>query len=311
MKVFTSCVLALLAAVLAFASLAVSADAATRKKKEKPPESPYELPMRIVVVRNNVPGCEPLCPQWISAEGTITAKTPALFKKALARTGDMRLPIVITSTGGDVDAGLAIGKMIRDRHLDVVVGWTYYADCEPHRKDCKLPKSQKGIHRGIAISSGAFCVSACTFILASGEKRLLGEGALVGVHQISRTITQEKVHYYERYRIVNGKRKVLSRKVVSRKPVKSYLSTKLDSRLKKKLVAYFDKMGVSDSLLGMFNKAPPSSMYLLKPEEARSTRLITGTMSSVELIASGRCKTSPPGENCILLEGPDQASATP
>ena len=75
------------------------------------------------------------------------------------------------------------------------------------------------------------CVSACAFILAAGEKRFMGQGTAVGVHQISRTITQEKVRYYERYRIVGGKKQVLSRKIVSRKPVKSYLSTKLDRRL--------------------------------------------------------------------------------
>lgn len=301
MKSSVSWLLALLAVVSAITLSGVSVEAAT-KTKEKPPESPYELPMRIVVVRNNVPGCEPLCPQWLSAEGQITSKTPALFKKALADTRAFRLPIVITSTGGDVDAALAIGEMIHKRHLDVVVGWTYFAGCAPLEKDCKLPKGQAGIYRGIALSSQGFCVSACSFVLAAGERRLRGEGSFVGVHQISRTITREKVRYYERYRIVNGKRKILSRKIVSRKPMKSYVSTKLDKRLEKKLAAYFNRMGVDKSLLALFGRAPPTSMYMMAGDELRTTRLITGATPAVDLIAQSLCAQTPPAGNCVLLE---------
>ena len=301
LKVFSACLLALVAALLAFGFLAVPAEAAARKK-EKPPESPFEMPMRIVIVRNNVPGCEPLCPQWLSAEGQITSKTPALFRKALANTRAFPLPIVMTSTGGDVDAALAIGEMIRKRHLDVVVGWTYFAGCAPVEKKCKLPKEQKGVYRGIAMSSRGFCVSACAFILAAGEKRLRGEGTYVGVHQISRTITREKVRYSERYSIVKGKKKILSRKIVSRKPMKSYVSTKLDKRLEKKLAAYFNRMGVDKSLLALFERAPPTSMYLLAGDELRTTRLITGVTPALDLIASSLCANTPPAGNCVLLE---------
>jgi hypothetical protein len=303
MKTFPSVVLALLAGLLIILLPGAASDAATKKTKAKPKEvPPYELPMRVVIVRNNVPGCEPLCPQWISAEGQITSKSPAVFRKTLAKVKNMHLPVVVSSPGGDVDAALAIGKAIRESGLDVVVGWTYFADCAPHRKDCTLPKAQKGIYRGIALSHQGFCVSACSFILAAGQQRLLGEGAFVGVHQISRTVTREKVRYYERYRIVKGKKQVLSRKVVSRTPMKSYVSTKLDKKLEKKIIAYFKTMGVDGALLKMFNKAPPSSMYMLPLQEAHATKLITGVISAVDLVASRRCISDPPADNCILIE---------
>lgn len=302
-KALFSCLLALAAVLLAFAVIAMPAEAAKKKKKEEEPARPtYDLPMRVVIVRNNVGGCEPLCPQWVSAEGQITAGTPALFKKALATARKLQLPIVITSPGGDVDAALIIGEMIRARHLDVAVGWTYFGGCAPHQKDCKLPKEQKGIYRGIILSGQGFCVSACTFILASGERRMRGEGTFVGVHQISRTITREKVRYYERYRMVNGKKKVLSRKIVSRKPMKSYVSTKLDKRLEKKLIAYFNRMGIDKSLLALFNRAPPSSMYMLAGDEVRTTRLVTDVTPALDLVASNLCAKTPPAGNCVLLE---------
>jgi hypothetical protein len=301
MKIMPSVVMALVALVLAVAP----ADAA--KKQETPP---YDLPMRVVIVRSVMAGCGSLCPQWISAEGQITTQSPAVFKKALAKATDLHLPIVVTSTGGDVDAALKIGEMIRASHLDVAVGWTYFGGCAPYQPDCKLPAAQKGVYRGVIMSGQGFCVSACAFILAAGEKRFMGQGTAVGVHQISRTITQEKVRYYERYRIVGGKKQIVSRKIVSRKPVKSYLSTKLDRRLEKKLDAFFAKMGVDKSLLGLFNKAPPTSMYILTSAEARSTKIVTDLTSAVDLVASSRCTTNPPADNCVLL-GDQHADAAP
>lgn len=306
MKALQSAVLALLTIVLAVVLTGGSADAAKKKKQATPA---YDLPMRVVVVRNNVPGCEPLCPQWISAEGQITSKSPAVFKKALAKAKNMQLPIVISSTGGDVDAALAIGRMIRERRLDIVVGWTYFADCAPYQKDCALPKARKGVYRGIALSHQGYCLSACSFILASGEKRLLGEGAFVGVHQISRTVTREKVRYYETYRMVRGKKQVTSRKIVSRKPMKSYVSTKIDKRLEKKILAYFKTMGVDRALLAKFDKAPPSSMHMLDVKEAREVKLITGVISTADLVADKRCAGNPPAENCILLETTEKTPA--
>jgi hypothetical protein len=200
MKTFPSAVLALATLVLAVASPVSPASAA--KKHETPV---YDLPMRVVIVRSVLAGCGSLCPQWISAEGQITAQSPAVFEKALAKAKGLRLPIVVTSTGGDVDAAHKIGEMIRANRLDVAVGWTYFGGCAPYQTDCELPAAQKGVYRGVIMSGQGFCVSACAFILAAGEKRFMGQGTAVGVHQISRTITQEKVRYYERYRIVGGK----------------------------------------------------------------------------------------------------------
>ena len=81
---------------------------------------------------------------------------------------------MITSPGGDVEAALAIGQMIRQRKMDVMVGWTLFTGCNPSVKTCKLPKQQKGVYAGITMTSRAYCFSACPFVLASGQKRILG-----------------------------------------------------------------------------------------------------------------------------------------
>ncbi|MBC8037178.1 MAG: hypothetical protein H7X89_08175 [Rhizobiales bacterium] len=252
--------------------------------------------MTVVVVRSSIP-CEPDCPQWIAAEGRITAQTPAVFKKALKLAGKKRLPVIVNSPGGDVDAALAIGTMIRARKLDVAVGWTAFTGCAPGQKDCK-----PAVYRGTVFTYGSYCASACPFILAGGQQRLLGEGALIGVHQISTTMIQDRSLYRERYVMVKGKRKVLSRTLVSRKPSRSYVTTKLGKSHRRKLVAYLKTMGVGVDLIGLFNKAPPSSIYVLEPGEAASTKLVTAFSPAANLVGNHLCSIPTPADNCVKLE---------
>ena len=98
------------------------------------------------------------------------------FRKILKQAGKLRLPVVITSPGGDVEAALAIGQMIRERKLDVLVGWTLFTGCNPTVKTCKLPKEQKGVYAGLAMTSRGYCFSACPFILASRAETDPGDG---------------------------------------------------------------------------------------------------------------------------------------
>lgn len=284
--------------VLAFLLVqAVAGDAATTKKKPvaKPPAGP---PMTFAIVRNAVSGCEPNCPQWISAEGQIMPGSAGQFRKILKQAGKLRLPVVITSPGGDVEAALAIGQMIHERKMDVLVGWTLFTGCNPSVKTCKLPKEQKGVYAGIAMTSRAYCFSACPFILASGQKRVLGSGAVLGVHEITTQPITQRIRYNETYRMVNGKKKVLSRKVVSRKNIIGKVTTKLSKPFDKKLRNYLNTMGVSLTMLDLLRLAPPSSIHNLTTEEMNSTRLVTATGYSADLVSNNLCKTTPPADNC-------------
>ncbi|TIM19564.1 MAG: hypothetical protein E5Y61_34240, partial [Mesorhizobium sp.] len=60
--------------------------------------------MRFIIARSSAVGCKPNCPEWISAEGAIAAGTPALLKRVLKKLGTRKLPIIVNSPGGDVDA---------------------------------------------------------------------------------------------------------------------------------------------------------------------------------------------------------------
>ena len=113
------------------AALTVDGDALSTPADDSPP-------MAFAVVRSAEPGCEPTCPEWISAEGAIVAATPARLKSLLKTLGGRKLPIVIWSPGGDVDAALALGRMIRQRKLD-----------DGGRQDqiCGMPAGRQGLQR--------------------------------------------------------------------------------------------------------------------------------------------------------------------
>jgi len=292
---------------------ATAADAATKKKPAPVPEKPkasYELPMTVAIVRSDAPGCEPLCPEWIAAEGEITTATPALFRKALKAAGKKKLPVIINSPGGQMNAALEIGRMIRKAKLDVAVGWTLYGGCKPTDKACKLPKEQKGIYRGTVFSGRGFCNSACPLVLASGIQRLSGIWTYVGVHQVRTTWYRERVTYREKYRIVNGKKKVIDRKIVSRKPFKSYQKDGIDKRLRKSLTAYFTEMGVSLEVIEDMNRAPFTSIYQLSVARQEELKLVTSRNDPTSLTSPSGCRMVMAPANCIKGAVPVTAKPT-
>ncbi len=110
--------------------------------------------MQFLVVRSNQPGCEPTCPEWISAEGTIVRESPTHLKKLLKAIGDRRLPIVVTSLGGDVDAAMVLGRIIRARKLEVAVGKTRFVGCQPRLRMKGQPQAPDGTRgMGVAMTS--------------------------------------------------------------------------------------------------------------------------------------------------------------
>ncbi len=303
-------VLSLVVALSLLLVQAVTVETATTKKKpvEKAPVSP---PMVFAIVRSATVGCEPNCPQWISAEGQIMPGSASQFRKILKQAGKLRLPVVITSQGGDVEAALAIGQMIRERKLDVLVGWTLFTGCNPTVKTCKLPKEQKGVYAGLAMTSRGYCLSACPFIVAAGQKRILGAGAVLGVHEITTQPITQRIRYNETYRMVNGKKKVLSRKVVSRKNIIGKPTTKLSKSFDKKLKAYLTTMGVSVAMLDLLRLAPPSAIHTLSNDEMKSTNLVTAFGDAAELVSNSLCKTATPADNCKVEKNFIAALAQP
>lgn len=258
--------------------------------------------MRFVVVRSASPGCEPFCPEWISAEGAITLATPSAFNKFLKTLGDKRLPVIVTSPGGRVEPALELGRILRARKLDIGVGLTRFVECAPKQKGCKLDPWRKGIYKGALYSAGAYCASACSMMFAGGVRRHVGQWAYMGVHQVTTYVTQQKITYRETYRIVKGKKKT-SRKVVSRKNVGSYTTTKMGKAFKARMLAYYREMGVKEAMYEAGQSTPAAGMRQLAPVEMLNMNLITSLDATDVLVSIETCKSMVPAANCVLAPG--------
>ncbi|MFI0845517.1 hypothetical protein [Mesorhizobium sp. IMUNJ 23232] len=257
--------------------------------------------MRFAIVRSNAPGCEPTCPEWISAEGAIVAGTPALFKKVLKQVGGRRLPVVVSSPGGDVDAALTLGRTIRQNKLDVAVGLTRFDGCSPGFKDCKLNDGKAAAYYGNAFANGAYCASACPLMLAGGVRRVVGQWAYLGVHQITTTFYRTKVLYRTKYKVVKGKKKIIEKKVVSRKNAGSYKTYEMNKALEKRLDAYFKEMGVGGNLLVTIKNTPATTLRQIVAYNLLQMNLVTSLDGAELLTAAGVCKTVPAAANCRVV----------
>jgi hypothetical protein len=106
---------------------------------------------------------------WISAIGEIDSSTPQKFQEFLNKEPNVR-KIVLHSSGGNLIAGLKLGKLFRQNKLHVSIGRTNRID----------GWSSSEINVGI-------CASACAYAFLGGVSRTIEEGSRIGFHQFYRS----------------------------------------------------------------------------------------------------------------------------
>lgn len=304
-----SCFITRLIVFTAFAALLLfqfTFVAEASAKKDPAEANDFLQPMKFSVVRSSSPACEPTCPQWIWAHGEIVSGTPAQFQRLLKRIGRQRLPVVISSPGGNVDAALKLARMIRKRGLDTAVGNALLIGCAPELKDCLKTQKEGGVYLGVIMPG--VCNSACPLVLAGGINRLASENSFVGLHQITTVYTKENVIYRERYKVVNGKKRVTDRKIVQRKKLKSYKTTKLARQTKAELLGFLKEMGIAQSYLAVAQGTPASDIRRLGWPEMLELKLITGSEAPISLTRAGRCLELAGKGNCVDLPGAGSAA---
>nr|WP_246705782.1 hypothetical protein [Rhizobium leguminosarum] len=268
--------------------------------------------MNFILVRSLL--CQENCPEWISAEGRITSDTPARLRKILKKIGGRTLPVVFRSEGGDVDAAYAMGRMIRKAGLETAVGGTRLKDCPVGDTRCQAAIAKDGSAVGYTYSSGAYCFSACPLALAGGVSRVSSQWAFIGVHQITTVYNKVRVSYRIEYKIVNGKKKEISRKEVGRKVAGQSSSTKLGKKATAALTAYLKEMGVSEDVIGLMMSATPDNITIVPATEALRTGLITDMLSynewpgmplcAPDAVAEAVCHSHPVAEAPVVAKAP-------
>jgi hypothetical protein len=265
-------------------------------------DTPTDLgpPMKFGIVRSNAPGCEPICPEWISAEGSIEAGTPVLFKRFLKTLGGRKLPIIVNSPGGSVDAAIQLGRMIRKSRFDIAVATTKFTGCPPGMDFCQ--PGEGATYFGIASDGGAICNSACPLMFAGGIRRLAGGQAYVGVHQITTTYFPTRRQYRTTYRTVRGKKyRVTTEYIIQADSYKTYTMSK---SLERRLAAYFNEMGVEKGVLLTIKNTPASAIHQLELQNMLRMKLVTSGDYFGLLTLASICQANPAPENCWEAESP-------
>lgn len=112
---------------------------------------------------------------YINAVGTINAGDDDKFKRFLeTHEPPPRLTVYIDSTGGNVEAAISIGRIIRDSWFSCSVG-RYEIDAEQPSPEVFLKRT---LHPGQ-------CLSAATLLLLGGRLRYFENDSTFGVHQFS------------------------------------------------------------------------------------------------------------------------------
>jgi hypothetical protein len=242
--------------------------------------------MKITLMRSGAIDCLPDCVEWIALEGKFDGHTPKQFREALALAKSAHPPILISSGGGDVDAAMAIGRIIRARGLDVIVTRAEALAPDPAAAPAAdnrgiSAKPQAVVDYGRPVLKGAFCASACTLVLASGVRRVVAPGVGVGVHEmlVPEQDQLQRVRYYQTRTLARGGRVVSKEtRVVGERAFTRHIP-RHDARADdyKRVLAYLGEMGLpAGEILKVMKTAAPEGMsWLSRPSLERTTLLAT------------------------------------
>jgi hypothetical protein len=100
---------------------------------------------------------------FLIAEGEITAETPALFTQSAP--GSEARKILFDSPGGNLGAGIRLGRLIRENGFETFIGTRASFEAQDYPP------------------SGGQCLSACAYAFAGGVMRNLGATGQLGFHQ--------------------------------------------------------------------------------------------------------------------------------
>lgn len=240
--------------------------------------------MRFVRVVSAVAGCQPDCPEWVSAEGQIEVGTGQSFSRFIAGLGGRRLPILISSPGGSTSDAMAMGRLIRAQGLAVGVAHTELSACPGTTPDCSPTP-------GAAKASDARCMSACTLVLSGGVERFVSGRSAVGVHQVRlgpKTMVMRR--YLVQYRVVDGRKEEISRSLTSQDRYTVAPDANDLAGANSAVSRYLKEVGVGDPVMNLMLTTPPSAIHVMSADELTKSRLATIWMYDPPYAAGARLR---------------------
>lgn len=191
----------------------------------------FDTPMTFALAGSggNCNGCE-----WISAIGVIEEDTPAKFQKFISEFS-YRPAIYLHSPGGNLMAGLELGRLIRANGFDTVISNTIPVD--------DLETSVPGV-----------CASACAYAFFGGVNRQLERDSRLGFHQ-----------FYRQASTVEA----------SGDDTVEKLGISPDQFISGLLIAYAVEMGVDARILTVASTTGSNEIATLSEEELEALNVVT------------------------------------
>ncbi len=193
--------------------------------------------------------------QAIFGDGDFTPQTPAALRAFLARsTYTPETRVYLNSLGGDLAAGMEVGRIIRDAHLGTgVARSTPAAGAE----------TQVDLHAYSRTYPG-YCISACALAFLGGTSRIVQPGSTYAVHQVSMNCVERDA---ARARFPW----VLLANVTYCPELKEALS--LVQEASGAVVQYVQTMGANPVFLTEMSKAGPDAINPLSEEQLDAYRI--------------------------------------
>lgn len=193
----------------------------------------------------------------IFADGEFTPETPAALQAFLKRSSQATPDTMLyfSSLGGDLTAGMEVGKIIRAANLNTGVARNTRNPADANTIDLD---SFSRVYPG-------HCVSACSLAFLGGVKREVRPGSIFAVHQVSMNCVD--------------KRKALSQFPWVAMPNVNYCP-ELNEALTMvqiangEVVAYVRSMGVDPIFLTEMSKAGPETINALSEEKLREYKIV-------------------------------------
>jgi hypothetical protein len=207
--------------------------------------------MQFYVVKGAHDACGRGCDAWIAIEGKIDSSAASRFRKFFARVHGRNLPLYLYSPGGNVEQALAMGGMLREKAVVARVGRTVVIECGFEAQDgdacLKLKQSGRELHGDIS-TRGAFCGSACPYLILGAATREVAADAALAVHSAKVTVSFRGPG-------------VPPAEVVAAANVRAH------ERSDRMIAAYLTRMGAGTALLDLVRTVKFEEMHVLTREE--------------------------------------------
>jgi hypothetical protein len=125
-------------------------------------------------------GCGENCSDWLAAEGRVYWDGYKRIIAGLDRFADRKRPVFINVRGqSDLGVATSIGRILRERSIEVGVGQTIADQCRSLGESDCFPLKRSGVALHASLSSIGTCDLACVIILAGGVRRTVPEDTTV------------------------------------------------------------------------------------------------------------------------------------